>query len=203
MNIDFLEIFKSSFTLVILLLCSVLAVTAFIERWWYIRKCSIDTSKFMEKIELFIEKNAYDEAITHCDKNPVPISNVIRVGIINRKKDKADIGELMESKKMEERVKMDSWLGILGTLGNVAPFIGLFGTVVGIIKAFQDLALAGGGGPAVVARGIAEALVATAAGLVVAIPAVIIYNYFTRKVKSLSGGMEVASTRLLVMLGSK
>src|SRR3989339_396660 len=106
-------------------------------------------------------------------------------------------------KLLEERLKLERYLGVLGTLGNVAPFIGLFGTVVGIIKAFQDLALAGGGGPAVVARGIAEALVATAAGLVVAIPAVIIYNYFTRKVKSLSGGMEVASTRLLVMLGSK
>ena len=153
MNINFLEVFKSSFTLVILLLCSVLAVTAFIERWWYLRKCRLDTSKFMEKIELFIEKNAYDEAITHCDKHPVPLSNVIRIGIINRKKDKADIGELMESKKMEERVKMDSWLGILGTLGNASPFIGLFGTVVGIIKAFQDLAKSGSGGPTIVAAG--------------------------------------------------
>ena len=200
MNIDFLEIFKSSFTLVILLLCSVLAVTAFIERWWYIRKCSIDTSKFMEKIELFIEKNAYDEAITHCDKNPVPISNVIRVGIINRKKDKADIGELMESKKMEERVKMDSWLGILGTLGNASPFIGLFGTVVGIIKAFQDLAKSGSGGPTIVAKGIAEALVATAGGLVVAIPCVIAYNYFQRKIKEMTVEVDVAMKRLLVYL---
>ena len=74
---------------------------------------------------------------------------------------------------------------------------------MGIIKAFQDLALAGTGGPSVVARGIAEALVSTAAGLLVAIPAVIIYNYFMRRVKAVSVKMEVASTRLIVLLGAK
>ena len=81
--------------------------------------------------------------------------------------------------------------------------IGLFGTVIGIIKAFRDLALAGAGGPTVVAKGISEALVATAGGLMVAIPAVIIYNYFMRRVKAISTDMEVAATRLVVMLGAK
>jgi biopolymer transport protein ExbB/TolQ len=98
---------------------------------------------------------------------------------------------------------LERFLAVLGTLGNIAPFIGLFGTVVGIIDAFQELALAGTGGPAVVAKGIAEALVATAGGLVVAIPAVIFYNYFMRRVKAASTEMEVASTRLVVMLGAK
>ena len=96
---------------------------------------------------------------------------------------------------------MERYLVVLGTMGNTAPFVGLFGTVVGIIKAFRDLALAGAGGPAVVAKGIAEALVATAGGLAVAIPAVIVYNFFQRRVKSLSVEMEVVSSRLLVMLG--
>ena len=200
MNIDFLEVFKSSFTLVILLLCSIMAVTAFIERWWYLRKCSIDSGKFMEKVELFLEKNSYEEAITYCDKNPSPLSNVIRVGMINRKKDKTNINDLMESKKMEERLKMESWLGVLGTLGNASPFIGLFGTVVGIIKAFQDLAKSGSGGPTIVAKGIAEALVATAGGLVVAIPCVIAFNYFQRKIKVMSTEIDVAMKRLLVFL---
>ena len=90
---------------------------------------------------------------------------------------------------------------MLGTLGNSAPFIGLFGTVVGIIKAFRDLALAGTGGPTIVAAGIAEALVATAAGLVVAIPASILYNYFMRTVKTLSVQMEAAQIRILTYLG--
>jgi biopolymer transport protein ExbB/TolQ len=104
---------------------------------------------------------------------------------------------------MEERWKLERFLSVLGTLGNIAPFIGLFGTVVGIIKAFRDLAMAGGGGPSVVAKGIAEALVSTAGGLLVAIPAVIIYNYFIRRAKGITVEMEVASARLLVLLGAK
>ena len=200
MNINFLEVFRASFTLVILLICSLIAVTVFIERWWYLRKCRIDSEKFMEKIAVFIEKGCFEDALSHCDKHPSPISHVIKVGIVNRKKHKADIGELMESKKMEERVNMESWLGVLGTLGNASPFIGLFGTVVGIIKAFQDLAKSGSGGPTIVAAGIAEALVATAGGMVVAIPCVIIYNYFQRKIKVMIVEVDVAMKRLLVYL---
>ena len=83
-----------------------------------------------------------------------------------------------------QRQKLDQGLVVLGTLGNNAPFIGLFGTVIGIIKAFHDLASAPQGGPSVVMSGISEALVATAVGLMVAIPAVIAYNTFQRIVKS-------------------
>lgn len=200
MQMNFFEILKSSFTLIILIGCSLISITFTIERWWYIRKCYIDAGKFMEKIQNLVEQNAYNEAVSLCDKNPVPLANVIKVGIVNHKKDREDISELMDSKKMEERLKMEKWLGILGTLGNTAPFIGLFGTVVGIIKAFRDLAASGSGGPAVVAVGIAEALVATAGGLVVAIPSVMVFNYFMRKVKSMTTEIDVAMKRLLVYL---
>lgn len=200
MQINFIEVLRSSFTLIILLFCSLITITFMIERWWYMRKCSIDSGKFMEKIQNLVEQNAYNEAISLCDKNPVPLSNVIKVGIVNHKKGRENVSELMESKKMEERLKMEKWLGILGTLGNTAPFIGLFGTVVGIIKAFRDLASSGSGGPAVVAVGIAEALVATAGGLVVAIPSVMVFNYFMRKVKSLTTEIDVAMKRLLVFM---
>lgn len=82
------------------------------------------------------------------------------------------------------KYKLDRGLVVLGTLGNNAPFIGLFGTVIGIIKAFHDLSAHPEGGPAVVMAGISEALVATAVGLMVAIPAVIAFNTFTRLVKT-------------------
>src|SRR5258708_18944327 len=109
----------------------------------------------------------------------------------------------MLSKLKEERLKLERFLAVLGTLGNISPFIGLFGTVVGIIKAFRDLAASGTGGPAVVASGIAEALVSTAAGLLVAIPAAVLYNYFMGKLKRLTVEMEVSSARLIVLLGAK
>lgn len=89
-----------------------------------------------------------------------------------------------------QRQNLDHGLVILGTLGNNAPFIGLFGTVVGIIQAFHDLAKNPAGGPSVVMAGISEALIATAIGLVVAIPAVIAYNSFQRLVKRKTANAE-------------
>ena len=92
--------------------------------------------------------------------------------------------EAMTGTRTRERLSLERNLAILGTLGNNAPFIGLFGTVLGIIKAFHDLAQNQGGGAAVVMAGISEALVATAVGLIVAIPAVVAFNYFQRRVRA-------------------
>jgi biopolymer transport protein ExbB len=92
--------------------------------------------------------------------------------------------EAIEGVKARERIRLERNLAYLATLGSNAPFIGLFGTVLGIIKAFHDLALDHQGGPQVVMAGISEALVATAFGLLVAIPAVVAYNFLTRRVKA-------------------
>lgn len=93
---------------------------------------------------------------------------------------------------MREKLKLESRLAYLGTLGNNAPFIGLFGTVLGIIKAFHDLSINQQGGAAAVMAGISEALVATAVGLFVAIPAVVAYNYFMRWIKRIVIESETA-----------
>jgi len=201
MEMNFIEILKTSFTLIILIGLSIISIAFAIERSLYIRRNYIEPLKFMEKIQALIEKDSYNEAIALCDRNPAPLSNVLKVGIENRKHGREQIEELMESKKMEERIKLERWLGVLGTLGNTAPFIGLFGTVIGIINAFRSLAQSGSGGPSVVATGIAEALVATAGGLAVAIPSVMIFNYFSRKVKTMVTEIEVAMKRLMVYLG--
>jgi biopolymer transport protein ExbB len=120
---------------------------------------------------------------------------VARKGLATRNKGaKAMLGS-MESMLIGERYRLDRGLVILGTLGNNAPFIGLFGTVLGIIIAFHDLARNPEGGPAVVMSGISEALVATAVGLIVAIPAVIFFNLFTRIVKR-----HIANTESIIKL---
>jgi biopolymer transport protein ExbB len=108
----------------------------------------------------------------------------------------------MEASQAEQKVNLSRYLNILGTLGNTAPFIGLLGTVLGIIKAFKDLAGSAGAGPEVVMVGIAEALIATAAGLGVAIPAVIIFNYFTDRVKNICVEMDTVSKKVLVILAN-
>jgi biopolymer transport protein ExbB/TolQ len=202
-EINFLVMFRDSFTLIILLFCSVISFTFMIERWWYFRKAEGRGDEILGHVHKLLESGKGDQALSWTQKNPSAVAQVLHYGLLHSSRSRRDLEELMSTKRMEEKMKLERFLSILGTLGNVSPFIGLFGTVVGIIKAFRDLALAGGGGPSVVAKGIAEALVATAGGLVVAIPAVIIYNYFMRRVKGVSTDMEVASTRLLVLLGAK
>src|SRR5262249_16978265 len=108
--------------------------------------------------------------------------------------------EAMNSMRTRERLQLERNLAILGTLGNNAPFIGLFGTVLGIIKAFHDLSMNQGGGAGVVMSGISEALVATAIGLLVAIPAVIAFNYFQRRVRTRLAGADELAHRILASL---
>lgn len=202
-DIHLLELFKESFTLIIMLFCSVLSVTFAVERWWYFRSAQAAPDEVLGHVRKSLEGGKAEAAAAWCQKHPSAVAQVIHYGLIHAGRSRKDLEELLLSKLKEERIKLERFLGILGTLGNISPFIGLFGTVVGIIKAFRDLAVSGTGGPSVVAKGIAEALVATAAGLLVAIPASILYNYYMRRTKVITTDMEVASARLLVMLGAK
>ena len=121
---------------------------------------------------------------------------VVREAMNAASKGPESVDEVIAATMAREKLRYDNWLAILGTLGNNAPFIGLFGTVLGIIRAFHDLALAGpaaGGNVSVVMSGISGALVATAVGLAVAIPAVIAYNFFQRWLKKLVGSATALS----------
>ena len=189
--------------LIILGFCSMLSITFMIERWLAFRKARGGGDAILARVSQLLAEGKAEAARKYCQDSPAAVAQVIAYGLQNASRPRRDLDELLSTKRLEERLNLERYLGVLGTLGNVSPFIGLFGTVLGIIKAFSDLALSGGGGPAVVAKGISEALVATAAGLIVAIPAVIVYNYFMRKVKAISVEMEVASTRLMVLLGAK
>lgn len=202
-EINWVQLFFESFTLWILLGLSIIALTVAIERWWFYRKIKFNARTFMElltKIQTAINQGKADEAIKYTDGLVGPIPDLVRTALTNKHRGKIELDELLTAARMEQRLVLERYLGVLGTLGNTSPFIGLFGTVVGIIRAFHDLAVSGSGGPAVVAAGISEALVATAAGLLVAIPSVMIYNFFMKKVKEMATIMEVSSIRLLVIL---
>ncbi|MCZ7624767.1 MAG: MotA/TolQ/ExbB proton channel family protein [Candidatus Methylomirabilis sp.] len=103
----------------------------------------------------------------------------------------------MQRTTSAEISRLERYLGSLATLGNVSPFVGLFGTVLGIIRAFEAIAKSGSGGIGTVSAGIAEALIATAAGLFVAIPAVIAYNYFVGRVKLFTAAMDSAASEMV------
>ncbi|MBI4376096.1 MAG: MotA/TolQ/ExbB proton channel family protein [Elusimicrobia bacterium] len=200
-EINLLEILRTSFTLIILLFCSVVTLTFTIERWWFYRSISINADGFLNNLRQMLEGNKFADAMKLCASTPGPIPALAQVAVSSRSKSKSEVAALLNAAQIDQRKKLENYLGILGTMGNTAPFIGLFGTVVGIIRAFHDLAMAGSGGPSVVAAGIAEALVATAGGLAVAIPAAMLYNYFLKKVKDISSDMESSSIKIMVYLG--
>ncbi len=203
-NINYLAVFKDSFTLIILLFCSLLSFTFAFERYFYFRKArQKKMDDFLAHISGMLKKGEIEKALDYTAKGDSPVARLFHYALQNRHMARRDLEELLATKRQEERLSLERNLGVLGTMGNIAPFIGLFGTVIGIIKAFRDLALSGSGGPTVVAKGIAEALVATAGGLAVAIPAVILYNYFMRKTKVISSELEIFSARLIIMLEVK
>ncbi|MCE5299457.1 MAG: MotA/TolQ/ExbB proton channel family protein [Spirochaetia bacterium] len=191
---------KGGITVVILIGISVLSWWIIIDKAIRFVRIRVKPREFMDKVVGLIEKKDFDSVITLCESTPGPVAAVVLEGIRNRKKDEAKLEAAMQRAMNIESERMQSGLGILGTIGNITPFIGLFGTVLGIIKAFHDLSLSSGGGPAVVASGIAEALVATATGIFVAIPAVIFYNLYVRTVDSIENEAVNAASELSDML---
>ncbi len=201
-QIDAMQVIRSSWVIVLMFFLSIWIVGITIERFIYYRKNKLDSEKFMNKVKGLIVDKKFEEAESFVKTQPGPVARVIAEGMESRALPREELAKLMEAKQMEEKVNLERYLGILGTLGNTSPFIGLLGTVLGIIKAFRDLAGSAGGGPEVVMVGIAEALIATAAGLGVAIPAVIIFNYYTKKVKNIAVEMDAQTRKFLVILAN-
>ncbi len=202
-GIPITRILQISWTFDLLMLLSILALGVVIERWNNYRKMKTDPQRFMERIKMSIGQGKIQEALFYCEQAGNSLANVIKVGLQNYKLSKDAVFELLEGARMLERVHLEKWLTVLGTLGNSAPFIGLLGTVIGIIRAFGDLARSGSSDPKAVMLGISEALVATAAGLFVAIPCAVMYNYFMNQVKRFAVEMEVASKELVVFLSER
>jgi len=186
------------FTMYILLFCSILSVTIFLERIVYYRKRSkIKRVDFMERIGGVLKNGNIEEAMEICKETLAPFSNVVDSGLKLYGHPEKEISNAVEREIIIETTKLERYISIVGTIGNTAVYIGLFGTVLGIIRAFHDIAIAGAGGMSIVIGGVAEALVCTATGLFVAIPAVIVFNYFTRKVEHFVNDMELCASEFI------
>ncbi len=173
----------SAWILWLLIGLSILSVSIMIERFLYFRKADINFPDFSEKLSKVLLSGDTTEIVKLCAKSPALESQVVLRGLEHQVRGPRAMEESMLAYVISERQNLDRGIVVLGTLGNNAPFIGLFGTVLGIIIAFQDLARNPAGGPSVVMGGISEALISTAVGLMVAIPAVIAFNFFQRVVR--------------------
>jgi biopolymer transport protein ExbB/TolQ len=182
----------AAWVLWLLVILSILSVAVMIERALYFKNTQIDFDEFSSKLKVLLAAKDY-AGIRELGANQqaVECKAVVKAAEYADKGVEA-IQEGIGSFFITEKQKMDRWLIVLGTLGNNAPFIGLFGTVIGIIVAFQELAANTTAGASVVMGGISEALVATAVGLIVAIPAVISFNVFKRIVNFRISSAEAA-----------
>lgn len=192
------------FTIYLLAICSVLSLAVIIERVLYYRRRSrISRPMLMEHIRQECESGRASGAIDSCRQADTPYANVALAGLTLKGHDEKVISNAMEREITVETVKLERFTSIVGTIGGTAVYVGLFGTVLGIMRAFADIGKAGSGGMEVVTTGISEALICTAAGLFVAIPAVVAYNYFMRKIDNFVVDMELAASELMDVICMK
>jgi len=169
--------------LYILLGLSVWSIAVIWDRFFLFRQKAKESELLQEKAPELLLKGQVKEVQKLAENLTSPAAAILKIGIANLASGPEALEQILGSQRIHEKLALEKNLLVLGTLGSNAPFIGLFGTVLGIIKAFNDLALAGTSGPTVVMRGVSEALVATAVGLLIAIPCVATYNYFQNWIK--------------------
>jgi biopolymer transport protein ExbB len=200
----FQVIHTGGFTMYVLILCSVISIAVMIERFLYYRRRSATArATLMDQIRKEYAANKVYNAVELCRTIDTPYAKVALAGLNLNGHDEKVISNAMEREITVETIKLERFTSIVATIGGTAVYIGLFGTVLGIMRAFGDISKAGSGGMDVVTVGIAEALVCTAAGLIVAIPAVIAYNYFVRTIDIFVSDMELAASELIDLMGIK
>jgi biopolymer transport protein ExbB len=187
-----------------LIIMSVISLTIIFERLWSLKNIGSLTLRITESLLEPLKKGQRDLAIAISRQNSHCPAGRIFLSVLEKDPGaRSDLANTVASEAMfEETQKLRKHLWILGTVASSAPFIGLLGTVVGIIKSFESMAVAGTGGFAVVAAGISEALVATALGLGVAIIALIFYNYFQTRIATLNGLFRIQVGKILQTLSA-
>ncbi len=186
--------------LYLLIFLSFLSIAVVIERYVFFFRYRLDIGEFASKLVDKLNADDFESALAMTDSLRAAEAAVVGEGLRNFDKGEVVANELMESMALKQQQSLDRGLIILGTIGSNAPFIGLLGTVLGIIKAFHDLSANAQGGPSVVMAGIAEALVATAVGLLVAIPAVIFFNYFKNRQKRILSNVNQIQRTLIAFI---
>lgn len=189
------EIFlKGGFIMWLILATSIVGLAVVIDRFLVLRKARINVPAFMVRIRGFIKKKDISGAISYCMEEKSPVANIVRKGLKKYKFGHDRVKEAIENAGSQEISKLEKGLTILATVAGIAPLLGFLGTVTGMIQAFMTIQdLAGAANPSDLAGGIWEALITTAFGLIVGIPALAFYNYFLSAVKRLVGEMETVA----------
>ncbi|MBN1526042.1 MAG: MotA/TolQ/ExbB proton channel family protein [Candidatus Omnitrophica bacterium] len=191
----------------LILLSSVLAFGVVIERVYNLNRAKIDAQKFMDEITVLLKRNKIIEAIEMCNRTPGPVAHIVKAGILVHDRSKPEIKEAVEEAAQLEIPRLEKHLPVLATIAHIAPLLGLLGTVTGMIKAFQVIQqkalMMAPVNPGDLSGGIWEALLATLAGLSVAVPTYVAYNYLVSQVDNFVFDMERSATDLVNILSSR
>jgi biopolymer transport protein ExbB/TolQ len=191
--------------LFVLLLASLWSWYLIVERWLVFRRAEKGSERLATRVAKLARVGQIAEARELAQAEEGCVGQLLLTGLAHGSHDKDVLEEALERKQAEELMGLEHNLGTLGTLGSVAPYVGLFGTVLGIIRSFESLGQGGAdaAGAAMVSAGIAESLVATAAGLAVAVPAVVLFNAYSRRLTVLETRMAMGASELTEALTEK
>lgn len=185
-----------------ILLCSVVAATLIIERWWALQPNRIAPPAMLAQVWIWLKGDKIDADKLRQLRVTAPLGQILATGLSN-----AHLGRDVMKASIEDAASkvihdLEKHLDVIGTIAMISPLLGLLGTVVGMIDVFSQIVLRGTGDPNVLAGGISQALITTAAGLCVAIPAVIAHRYYVRKVDDIVVNMEQETIKLVDALHS-
>jgi biopolymer transport protein ExbB len=186
-----------------LLLCSIAALTVILYKGYQFLTIRGGLDPLMSRVQSCLEAGNSQEAQEACEAFHGPVGTIVRTGLANAGQPKAVIREAVQDAGTHELAMLESLLPVLQTVGNIAPLLGFLGTVLGMIDAFFAVARAGLGDPGTIASGVAEALITTAAGLMIAVPTFAAYNYFVARVTGYSLQMERAASHVISLVAAE
>jgi biopolymer transport protein ExbB len=188
----------------LILLAGAVAIVVFIERFFHCHRAQINSTEFLNGVRNVLRRDNVVEAISICDATPGPVARLVKTAILNRDNGRDRVRESLEEAGLVEVPRLEERLNLLATIAQLAPLIGLFGTVMGLMKTFdlilskESAAHAGD-----LANGIYAAMICCAAGLAVSIPAHAAYNYLVSRVNSIVLDMERAATEIVNIVTEK
>ena len=187
----------------LILLNAAISVGIFFEKVFHFHRAAINTTDFVNGIRNALKRGNVIEAIALCDETPGPVAQVLKAGIVNRERSREEIREAMENAARTEIARLERRLVVLATVAQITPLLGFLGTVMGMIQMFKVIQEAQLPSPGQLAGGVWEALLTTAAGLVVAVPAYVAYNYLVSRVQNIVLDMERAANEFISFLSRR
>ncbi len=186
-----------------IVLCSIAVIGISFERYWTLNPSKIVPKHQLGQVWSWIQSNELDSDKLKALRRSSPLGRILAAGLSNSRHGRDVMKDSIQEAASQVVHDLERFLGALGTIAAIAPLLGLLGTVIGMIKVFTALNLEGAGNAAVLAGGISEALVTTAAGLCVAIPAMMAHRFFVRRVDTLVVTMEQEAVKLVDALHSE